>query len=281
MPVDLSGNVAVVTGASRGVGRGVALGLSASGATVHITGRTEVEGQSKEAHLAGSLERTAEACKTSGGKCFPHVCDHRDDAQTRQVFREILDREQRIDILVNSVWGGYEAMVDENGAFTWMLPFWQQPVSRWDGMLDAGLRARYVAAQEAARHMVSRRRGLIVNISSWAAQKYVANVAYGVATAAMDRMTRDMAHELRDHNVAAVSLYPGLVRTERVLAAQVFDLSNSESPKFLGLVVAALASDPNIMRRSGSVQVAAEVAREFGFTDIDGKQPVALTLETV
>jgi dehydrogenase/reductase SDR family protein 1 len=280
MPFDLSGNVAVITGAGRGVGRGVALGLSATGATVHITGRTEVEGQSKEARLAGSLQRTAEECNTSGGKCFPHVCDHRDDVQTRQVFQRILDREQRIDILVNSVWGGYEAMVDESGAFTWMLPFWQQPVSRWDGMLGAGLRARYVAAQEAARHMVSRRQGLIVNISSWAAQKYVANVAYGVATAAMDRMTRDMAHELRDHNVAAVSLYPGLVRTERVLAAQFFDLSNSESPQFLGLVVAALATHPNIMRRSGSVQVAAEVAREFGFTDIDGKQPAPLTLDT-
>ena len=181
---------------------------------------------------------------------------------------------------MNSVWGGYEAMIDEQGRFTWMLPFWQQTASRWDRMFNAGVRARYVAAQKAARHMVERRRGLIANISSWAAQKYVANVAYGVANAAMDRMTRDMAYELREHNVTAISLYPGLVRTERVMAYQFFDLSNSESPQFLGLAVAALATDPDIMRRSGSVVVAAEIAREFGFTDIDGQQPVPLTLDT-
>ena len=280
MSFDLKGAVAVVTGASRGVGRGVARGLCASGAVVHITGRTEVEGQAKEAGLAGSLQRTADECNASGERCIPHVCDHLDDTQTKRMFQEILDRDHHIDILVNSVWGGYEAMVDEQGRLTWMLPFWQQPIGRWDAMLGAGLRPRYVAAQEAARHMVERRRGLIVNISSWAAQKYVANVAYGVATAAMDRMTRDMAHELREHNVAAISLYPGLVRTERVMAAQVFDLSNSESPQFLGLAVAALATDPNIMRRSGLVVTAAEIAREFGFTDIDGKQPVPLTLDT-
>jgi dehydrogenase/reductase SDR family protein 1 len=204
MSFDLTGAVAVVTGASRGVGRGVARGLCASGAVVHITGRTAVEGQAKEAGLAGSLQRTADECNASDERCIPHVCDHLDDTQTKRMFQEILDRDHHIDILVNSVWGGYEAMVDEQGRFTWMLPFWQQPIARWDGMLGAGLRARYVAAQEAARHMVERRRGLIVNISSWAAQKYVANVAYGVATAAMDRMTRDMAHDLREHNVAAI-----------------------------------------------------------------------------
>jgi NAD(P)-dependent dehydrogenase (short-subunit alcohol dehydrogenase family) len=279
MPNDLTGMVAVITGASRGVGRGVALGLCANGATVHITGRTLRDGEAREANLTGSLQNTCQECNAAGGKCFAHLCDHTDDNQTRNVFQAILAQHGQIDILVNSVWGGYEAMVDEQGRFTWALPFWEQPVTRWDRMFTAGLRARYVAAQEAARNMVSRRRGLIVNISSWAAQKYVANVAYGVATAAMDRMTRDMAHELRDYNVAVISLYPGLVRTERVLAAQFFDLSNSESPQFLGLAIAALATDPQIMRRSGSAVVAAEVARAFGFTDVDGKQPAPLTLE--
>lgn len=281
MPIDLTGMVAVVTGASRGVGRGVALGLCASGATVHITGRTQSDGQSSETNLAGSLQSTCDECNAAGGNCFAHLCDHSDDARTRDVFQAIFEQHGQIDILVNSVWGGYEAMVDEQGRFTWMLPFWEQPVSRWDRMFHAGVRARYVAAQEAARNMVAKGRGLIVNISSWAGQKYSGNVAYGVASAATDRMTRDMAHELRKHNVAVISLYPGLVRTERVLAAKFFDLLNSESPQFLGMTVAALAKDPNVMQRSGSVVVAAEVAREFGFTDVDGKQPVPLTLESV
>ncbi len=281
MPIDLTGMVAVVTGASRGVGRGVALGLCASGATVHITGRTGADGEAREPNLTGSLQRTRDECIAAGGNCFTHVCDHRDDEQARAVFRNIIQQHGQIDILANSVWGGYEAMVDDQGRFTWGLPFWEQPVARWDSMFSAGLRARYVAAQEAARSMVAKRQGLIVNISSWAAQKYNANVAYGVASAATDRMTSDMAHELRKHNVAVISLYPGLVRTERVLAAKFFDLSNSESPQFLGLAIAALARDSNIIERSGSVLVAAQIAREYGFKDIDGKQPAPLTLETV
>ena len=166
----------MVTGASRGVGRGVALGLCASWRHRAYYGTNGSAGPIEGSALGRFATSTAEECNRSGGRCFPHVCDHQDDALTKQVFQEILDSEQRIDVLVNSAWGGYEAMVDEHGKFTWMLP-WQQPISRWDGMLGAGLRARYVAAQEAARHMVSRRQGLIVNISSWAAQKYAANVA--------------------------------------------------------------------------------------------------------
>ena len=124
--------------------------------------------------------------------------------------------------------------------------------------------------------------GLIVNISFWAAQKYLSNVAYGVSKAATDRLTADMAHELREHNVAVVSLYPGLVRTEKVMEAAAFlDLSNSESPQFIGRAVAALASDPNIMQNSGRVLVAAALAQEYGFTDIDGEQPRPLTLQDV
>ena len=149
-------------------------------------------------------------------------------------------------------------------------------------MEGAGVRAAYVASQLAAQMMVGQQSGLIVNISFWAAQKYLSNVAYGAAKAATDKLTADMAHELREHNVAVVSLYPGLVRTEKVMeAAAWLDLSNSESPQFIGRAVAALAADPQVIEKSGGVLVAAQLAREYGFNDIDGKTPVPLTLNDV
>ena len=147
-------------------------------------------------------------------------------------------------------------------------------------MLDAGVRAAFVASSLAAKMMIPRRRGLIVNISYWAARKHIGNVIYGVSKAATDKMTSDMAEELRPHGVAAISLYPGLVRTEAVLSSGWFDLSNSESPEFIGRVIAALWRDPALLDRSGQVLVAAAVASELGVRDVDGKQPAPLTLET-
>ena len=260
----LSGKIAIVTGASRGVGKGVALGLLEAGATVYATGRTFDEG------IAVGDRRTTHV-----------LCDHTDDHQVEAVFRRMLDEHGRLDVLVNNVWGGYERMV-EDGQFTWSLPFWRQPLWRWDAMFAAGVRAAYVASQFAARSMVEQRGGLIVNISFWAAQKHIGNVAYGASKAATDKLTADMAHELREHNVAVVSLYPGLVRTEKVMEAAAFlDLSNSESPQFIGRAVAALAADPNVMAKSGRTLVAASLAEEYDFKDIDGKRPRPLTLEEV
>jgi dehydrogenase/reductase SDR family member 1 len=249
--------VALVTGASRGVGRGVALGLAHAGAKVFGTGRRIVETE---------LEPSITAI----------VCDHTDDEAVAKVFQQIEQTTGRLDILVNVAWGGYERMV-EDGRFTWMLPFWEQPVWRWDAMMTTGVRAAYVASQRAARLMVAVRRGLIVHVSSWAGKKYGGNTVCGLAKAATDRMASDMAHELTSHGVTVVSLYPGLVRTEGVLGAGVFDLSNSESPEFIGRAVAALAGDPGVVRWSGSVVVAAALATEYGFTDIDGKTPRPLT----
>ncbi|MFL6275884.1 MAG: SDR family NAD(P)-dependent oxidoreductase [Blastocatellia bacterium] len=259
----LNGKVALVTGASRGVGRGVALELIEAGATVYITGRSVADMQ------------------YVNGKGTAIECDHRDDEQVRAAFRRIADDHGRLDILVNNAWGGYENMV-EAGEFTWSRPFWQQPVWRWDAMFQAGVRAAYVAGQLAAQMMVAQQSGLIVNISFWAAQKYLSNVAYGVSKAATDKLTADMSHELRGQGVAVVSLYPGLVRTEKVMeAAAWLDLSNSESPQFIGRAVAALASDPQVIEKSGGVLIAASLAREYGFTDIDGKTPVPLTLSNL
>jgi NAD(P)-dependent dehydrogenase (short-subunit alcohol dehydrogenase family) len=208
-------------------------------------------------------------------------CDHRVDAEVESAFNVIVREVGAIDILVNNVWGGYERMV-ENGNFTWPKPFWEQPLWRWDAMFNAGVRAHYQASQLAAPTMIAQRRGLIVNISFWAAQKHIGNVAYGVSKAATDKMTADMATELKPYGVAIISLYPGLVRTEKVMeAAQYLDLSNSESPEFIGRAVAALASDPDVLRYTGKVLLAADLAREYGFTDIDGKTPRPLRLEDV
>ena len=255
--------IALVTGASRGVGRGVATSMAEAGFTVYATGRGI-----HAADLPGGVIRIR--------------CDHLRDEETAAAFARIAAAADGLDVLVNAAWGGYERMV-EDGRFTWQLPFWEQPAHRWTGMLDVGVRAAWVASSHAARMMVKRRSGLIVNLGYWAARKYMANVIYGVAKAATDKMTADMAHELRSHGVAVVSLYPGLVRTEAVVAAAKdgwLDLSNSESPEFIGRVIAALARDPALMERSGKVAIAAETAAELGIKDVDGHQPPPLTLET-
>ncbi len=261
--MNLHGKVAVVTGATKGVGRGVAHELAQHGARVFITGRSAPDADRLYDRITGVR------------------CDHRIDDEVEETFKYILQEAAGIDILVNSVWGGYEGML-EGGEFTWSKPFWEQPLWRWDAMFAAGVRAYYHASQLAARAMIRRRQGLIVNISFWAAQKRIGNVAYGVSKAATDKLTADMSIELQPHGVAVVSLYPGLVRTEKVMeAAQWLDLSNSESPEFIGRAVAALAGDPEVLRHTGKVLVAAALAKEYGFTDVDGKTPRALTLADV
>ena len=255
--------VAVVTGATKGVGRGVASVLAQQGARVFVTGRSGSAG--------GSVD----------GRTTALQCDHREDTQVDAAFQRILGEAGTIDILVNNVWGGYENML-ENGQFTWPKPFWEQPLWRWDAMFNAGVRAHYHASQLAAPAMIAQRRGLIVNISFWSAQKRIGNVAYGVSKAATDKLTADMAAELAPHGVAVISLYPGLVRTEKVMeAAAWLDMSNSESPEFIGRAIASLAGDPDVMRHTGKVLIAAAVAQEYGFTDIDGKAPRPLSIADV
>jgi len=273
----LSGKVALVTGASRGVGKGIAVGLGEAGATVYITGRTVEEGKAV-VELPGTIHQTAEEVSQLGGKGIALLCDHANDEEVKAVFQRIQIEQNHLDILVNNVWGGYEFFND--GTEFWNEKgFWTAPLSRWDKSFQAGVRAHYVASVLAAPIMITQRSGLIVNISFFAAQLDDKGVAYGAAKAADDRMAACMAHELREHNVSVVSLYPGLVRTESVMkAAQYFDLSNSESPQFIGRAVAALASDPDIMRKSGQILVAAAVAQEYGFSDIDGKQPRPITV---
>ncbi len=276
----LAGKIAVVTGASRGIGKGIALGLGEAGATVYLTGRTVEEGRAA-VDLPGTIYQTAEEVSQQGGRGIPVRCDHVNDEEVKGLFQRIQSEQGRLDILVNNVWGGYEHFND--GTEFWKEKgFWTVPLSRWDKMFQAGIRAHYVASVLAAPLMIAQGSGLMVNISFFAAQKDNMGVAYGVAKAADDRMAACMAYELREHNVAVVSLYPGLVRTESVLkAAQYFDLSNSESPQFIGRAVAGLANDADLMQKTGQVFVAAALAIEYGFTDIDGKQPRPLTVQEV
>lgn len=272
--------VALVTGASRGIGRGVALALLGKGMTVHVTARTVTEEQAA-AHpqLAGSLDSLKAEARSLPGQLVVHVCDHADDRQTEAAIASALRQSSRIDILVNNAWPGYENMV-EGDDFTWIKPFWEQPMWRWNGMIDVALRTAFVASRAVAPGMVSRKTGLIVNISFWAAQRHNGNAIYGIAKAAADKMAADFAHELRPHGVTAISLYPGLVRTEAVMRnAEYFDMSNSESPQFVGLAIAALWSDAKRIEKSGRVHVTADLAREYGFADIDGKEIIPATLD--
>jgi dehydrogenase/reductase SDR family protein 1 len=276
----LSGKVALVTGASRGIGKGIALSLGEAGAKVYITGRTVDEGQSASC-LPGTIHQTLEEVVKLGGECVAIQCDHSIDSEVEAVFTRINAENKQLNILVNNVWGGYQHFTD--GTEFWNeTGFWTLPSSRWDSMFQAGVRAHYISSALAVPLLMNQEHALIINISFFAAQRNDKGVAYGVAKAASDHMVSCMSEELRAHSIAAVSLYPGLVRTESVMkASEHLDLSNSESPQFIGRAAVALASDPAIMEKSGYVLVAATLAQQYGFTDIDGKQPRPLSVQDV
>jgi len=276
----LLGKVALVTGASRGIGKAIALCLGEAGATVYITGRTIEEGQSNSC-LSGTIHQTVAEVTELGGECIAIQCDHQIDSEVEAVFKRIKNESKKLNILVNNVWGGYQHFTD--GTEFWNeTGFWTLPTSRWDSMFQSGVRAHYISSVFAAPLLMQQDNALIINLSFFAAQRNDLGVAYSVAKAASDRMVACMAEELRKYNVAAISLYPGVVRTESVMkGAEHLDLSNSESPLFIGRSVVALATDSNIMEKTGAVHIAAELAEEYGFTDIDGSQPRPLTAEDV
>ncbi len=257
----LSGQVALVTGASRGIGRGIAVGLGEAGATVVVTGRTRGD---DETAASGTLAETAAMVTARGGQGVAMQCDHRDDAAVADVFEAVERDRGRLDVLVNNV----TALPDLEFLFSG-TPFWKVPCSIWDDLFDVGLRSHFVATQLAAPMMIQRGRGLIVNVSSAGAQaKKFAVLPYGVAKAALDRMTADMAAELEGHGVTVVSLWPPATRTESMLAQAGHDddISTWSEPVFTGRVVAALAAQPKLAT-TGSALVARTVAAELGIED--------------
>lgn len=268
----LEETVAVVTGASRGAGRAIAEVLGAAGATVYVTGRS-ARGRGTTEGLPGTVDDTAERVTALGGRGIAVRCDHTRDDEVEALFARVRDERGRLDLLVNNAWGGYEGY----DTATFDAPFWEQPVEpRWQGMFVAGVRAQLLASRCAAPMMIAARRGLIVGTVAWAFERYLGNLWYDVAKAAIIRAAAGMATELRPHGVSAVALAPGFMRTERVLAAHAahpFDLSVTESPAYLGRAIAALAADPEVARHSGRLLTVGELAREYGFTDVDGTQP--------
>ena len=264
---DLAGQVALVTGASRGIGRGCAVGLGARGATVYCTARRTSAASPPE---AGTVEAVAAEIDALGGKGIAIACDHRDDDAVEAVFERIRKDHGRLDVLVNN------AFIIPN-ELTSGRKFWEVPLSNWDDMVDVGTRSAYAASRLAAPIMIEQGSGLIANISSSGAAEYAWHVAYGVGKAALDRITADTAHELREHGVAVVSLWPGLVLTERNEAnrgkVKGLDFSRAESLFFTGRAVAALATDEKRMDRSGQAIASRDLADELGFTDVGGTLP--------
>ncbi len=258
----LVGKIAIVTGASRGMGRGIALELGAAGATVYVTGRSQ-SGASTEGRPE-TVDETATLVTQAGGKGIAIVCDHSDDSQVQAVLGNLAAP----DLLVNNVWGGYE----NYDHTTFSDPFWKQPLERFERMFRTGPRAHFVASRVVAPGMIARKSGLIVNISAGDHGRFLGNVPYDLAKSMCSRMVFGMAHNLRPHGVAVVGVLPGFTRTERVTEAFSGNPPpTTETPRYTGRVVAALAADRSIVQHSGRVQASATWARHYGITDIDGR----------
>jgi NAD(P)-dependent dehydrogenase (short-subunit alcohol dehydrogenase family) len=273
----LRGRVALVTGATRGIGKGIAVELGTAGATVYFTGRSTTEDPMRP----GTVGATAREIEAAGGRAIGIPCDHHDDAQVAAVFERIAAEQGHLDLLVNNATAELTSMVGKKA--------WELPLSLWDDVIGVGLRSHYVASVFAARSMTRQRSGLIVNVSSHGSREYLMGVIYGVGKAGVEKLTADLAKELREYGVTVLSIWPGLVKSESRLVHAVrepdgrltlfgLDLSFAETPHFPGRAVVALATDPNALAKTGHAFWVADLAREYGFTDVDGSLPDAQKL---
>jgi NAD(P)-dependent dehydrogenase (short-subunit alcohol dehydrogenase family) len=258
----------VVTGASRGAGRGIAYELGAAGATVYVTGRS-VRGATTD-NRPETIEETANGVTARGGNGIAVRCDHTNENEVRELFKRIEQEHGKIDILVNSVFGGSEnSLPSGEGRF-----FWQRPPELWNAMMVAGPQAYMMTSRHAVPLMLKHGDGLIVNITFFIKDKISGNLYYDLAMNAINRMTLGMAKELNEHNVSVVALCPGWMRTERVMDAGFGPEDGAtETTAYVGRAVVALATDAKVANLSGNAMMVAELARKYGFTDIDGTQP--------
>lgn len=257
------GRVALITGGSKGVGQGIAVGLAEAGWAVHVSGRDHDR-------LAATVERVEAA--GSSGRAW--VCEHTDDEQVQSLVDGVHAEAGRLDLLVNNVWAGPRM----NHAHP--EKFWDRPLSDWGPLMDIGLRSHYVATHRAVPLMLAAGRGLIVNITSVGTRAYLHSTLYGMSKAALDKLTHDAAVELKGTDVTVLSLWPGLVRTEQLLASGVTDIAgvpvrDAETPELQGRVLAAVAADPDVARHAGGVLITAEAAQDYGVVEPDGGQPVS------
>jgi NAD(P)-dependent dehydrogenase (short-subunit alcohol dehydrogenase family) len=272
----LTGKVAVVTGASRGMGKGIALALAEQGATVYVTGRTVVAGGHP---LPGTVGETAAECDKRGGRGIAVQVDQTDDAAIAALFEQIAREQGRLDILVNNAMAIPPEMTSR-------ASFWEKPLANWE-IFDTGARGAFVFAHHAAKIMVPQGSGLIVAISGYVGVTYTYDVIFGTTKTATDRMARDMAIELEPHGVASISLWQGFTYTERAqenlktvpgMASQLNSAVGS-SVEFPGRIIAALAQDPDVMRHSGGTFIAGELGAQYGVKDVDGREIPSLREE--
>lgn len=271
----LSGQVAVVTGASRGIGRGIALALAEEGATVYVTGRTVDPGSYS---LPGTVGETAAECDARGGKGIAVQVDHANDDQVAALFDQVTREQGRLDILVNNAFALPEDLTEPGG-------FWQKPLSNTQ-MLDVGLKSNFTAAWHAAQIMAPQGSGLIVATSGYVGVTYTYGTIFGTCKSGVDRMSRDMGIELKPYGVTSVSLWLGLTFTERahrnlalnpaMKSQTVTNPLVGTTVEFPGRLIAAMAADADVLRRTGGTYIAAELAQEYGVVDIDGKSPPSL-----
>lgn len=263
--------VAIVTGASRGAGRGIAIALGAHGCTVYVTGRSETAADSP---LPGTIYETAAAVTAAGGQGIAVRVDHSQDAQVKALFEQVEREQGRLDMLVNNACALHDQLTAPGN-------FWEKPLAIVD-MLDVGLRSAYVASYYAAPLMTALRSGLIVFTSASGAVHYVYGPVYGAHKAGLDKFAADMAVDLKEHNVAALSIWMGALKAERL--QQVIDSDPekyghladiAETPEFTGHVIWSLFNDPELMTISGETVIGAEMAKKYGIRDSDGRQPTS------
>jgi NAD(P)-dependent dehydrogenase (short-subunit alcohol dehydrogenase family) len=276
----LAGRICLVAGASRGLGRGIAKALGEAGATVIVTGRSSEAGPRTDQRQE-TFEDAAREVEAAGGKGHPYRCDHRNEREVDGLVSWSLRRFDRLDCVVDAVWGGNEGYDGERypDGSQFGTPFWRRPAARLGESFESGVYAQLLLARAVAPAMVQMRKGLIVTVSFDTAGGYLGDVFYDLAKATMNRLTLAMAAELEPFGVTALGLSPGHVLTERVrdagLAAE-----TTETPLYAGRAVAALAADSGVARHAGRVLHVADLARDHGFTDADGSQPARFTIST-